>query len=77
MVRTQVYLTEEESTAIGRLSKVLGHGKSKLIRQAIDEFINRRDATNRLKALRSARGMWADHPNVPDLKTIRASFDRY
>jgi hypothetical protein len=77
MVRTQVYLTTEESTSLARLSQVLGHGKSELIRQAIDEFIHRRDSSKRIKALRAARGMWADRPDVPDVRAMRNSFDRF
>jgi len=77
MVRTQIYITEEESTSIARLSQALGHGKSEIIRQAIDEFIHRRDSTKRLKALQAARGMWADRPDLPDARAMRASFDRF
>jgi hypothetical protein len=77
MIRTQIYITEEESTSIARLSQILGHGKSEIIRQAIDEFIHRRDSTRRLKALQAARGMWADHPNLPDARAMRATFDRF
>ena len=77
MIRTQVYLTDEESASIVRISKSLGHGKSQIIRQAIDEFIQRRDSNKRLKALQSARGMWADHQSLPDTRAMRASFDRF
>ena len=77
MVRTQIYITEEENTSIARLSQILGHGKSEIIRQAIDEFIHRRDSTRRLKALQAARGMWADHPDLPDARAMRATFDRF
>ena len=77
MIRTQIYLTEEENTSIARLSQILGHGKSEIIRQAIDEFIHRRDSTRRLKALQAARGMWADHPDLPDARAMRAAFDRF
>ncbi|MFY8217070.1 MAG: ribbon-helix-helix protein, CopG family [Chthoniobacterales bacterium] len=77
MIRTQVYLTEDESSAITRLSSALGHGKSELIRQAIDEFIDRRDTTNRLKKLRAARGIWAERQDIPDVRQMRAEFDRF
>lgn len=77
MIRTQIYLTEEENTSIARLCQMLGNGKSEIIRQAIDEFIHRRDTINRLKELQAARGMWADHPNLPDARTMRSSFDRF
>jgi metal-responsive CopG/Arc/MetJ family transcriptional regulator len=77
MVKTQIYLTEEEGASIVRISKSLGHGKSEIIRQALDEFIERRDSKKRLKALQAARGMWADHESLPDLKAMRGSFDRF
>lgn len=77
MIRTQIYLTEEENSAIARLSKSHKRGKSEVIRQAIDEFIQRRDGAGRLKALRVARGMWADHSALPDLRKMRKSFDRF
>lgn len=77
MIRTQIYLTEEEISAISRLSSVLGHGKSELIRQAIDEFIDRRDTTNRLKKLRAARGMWEERQDIPDIRQMRKEFDRF
>lgn len=77
MIRTQIYLTEEENSAIASLSKALGHGKSELIRQAIDEFIDRRDTSNRLKKLRAARGMWAEREDLPDVRQMRKEFDRF
>jgi metal-responsive CopG/Arc/MetJ family transcriptional regulator len=77
MVRTQIYLTEDENTAISRLSAVSGHGKSEIIRQAIDEFIQRRDTTNRLRKLRAARGIWKDRLDIPDVRQMRSEFDRF
>ena len=77
MVRTQIYITEEENTSIARISQALGHGKSEIIRQAIDEFIHRRDSAKRIKSLQTARGMWADHAGVPDVRAMRDSFDRF
>ena len=77
MVRTQIYLTDDENTAISRLSSDSGQGKSEVIRQAIDEFIERRDTTNRLRKLRAARGIWKDRADVPDVRRMRAEFDRF
>jgi hypothetical protein len=77
MVRTQIYLTEEENSSISRLSQILGSGKSQIIRQAIDEFILKRETSKRLNALREARGMWADRTDIPDLREQRQSFDRF
>ena len=38
MVRTQIYLTEHEKTALGVLSAATGKAQSELIREAIDHF---------------------------------------
>jgi hypothetical protein len=77
MIRTQIYLTEDENSAIARLSSLLGCGKSEMIRQAIDEYVERRDSTSRLKKLRSARGIWTDRIDIPDVRTLRSEFDRF
>ena len=77
MIRTQIYLTKSTSEAIARLSDLLQQGKSELIRSAIDEFIERRDTKNRLKKLRAARGMWANHKDLPNVEKMRSEFDRF
>lgn len=77
MVKSQIYLTEEENSSITRLSRLLGSGKSQIIRQAIDEFILKRETSKRLNALREARGMWAERTEIPDLRAQRESFDRF
>ena len=77
MIRTQIYLTEKENAAIDRLSHSLGHGKSELIRNAVDEYIARRDAGGSLKNLRAARGMWSGRRDTPDIRKTRAEFDRF
>ena len=77
MIRNQIYLTADENLALARLARSLGQGKSELIRQAIDEFIGRRDSTSRLKNLRAAKGMWAAQRNPIDVRKIRSDFDRF
>jgi len=77
MIRNQIYLTEEENSALARLARSLGQGKSELIREAVDEFIGRRDLSGRLKNLRAGRGMWAGKGAAPDIRKIRSTFDRY
>jgi predicted transcriptional regulator len=77
MVRTQIYLTEEEHSAISRLSAASGQGKSEVIRQAISEFIERRYTTNLLRKLRAARGIWKDRSDIPDGRQMRSEFDRF
>jgi hypothetical protein len=77
MIRNQIYLTEKENSALARLARTLGQGKSELIRQAIDEFIGRRDLGARLKNLRAARGMWSGKRADLDIRKIRSDFDRF
>jgi metal-responsive CopG/Arc/MetJ family transcriptional regulator len=77
MIRTQIYLTEQENAAIAYLSKKLGNGKSEIIRQAIDEFIERRDTSSKMKRLRSARGIWTNKADIPDIGQLRKDFDRF
>lgn len=69
MVRTQVYLTEEEKIAIIQFSDSTGKSQSQIIRLAIDSFIK----THSLKG-ESAFGIWKD--NKADFLNIRKELDR-
>lgn len=77
MIRTQIYLTDEENSAVTRLAAATGEGKSEIIRNAIDEFIARHDTTSRLSRIQSAFGIWKNKKDVPDIRKLRAEFDRF
>lgn len=77
MVRAQIYLTDDERSALRLLANQTGQSQSELIRQAIDTFIEKHQETSRLKALQMAKGMWKDRDDLPDLRELRAEFDRY
>ena len=76
MVRTQVYLTEEETGKLKALSIRLGRRQSELIRDAIDRYIDKAAPQNRLQKLQSARGLWKGHKQVPDIRSLRQEWER-
>lgn len=76
MVRTQIYLTEQEHRQLHRLSKRKGASLSELIRAAIDQMLSRHQGANRLEAMRQARGIWKDRADLPDFRRLRGEWDR-
>lgn len=76
MVRTQIYLTEAEQQALRALSRRTGRTQSELIREAVDQLIAQSERTDRLAALKQARGMWQDREDLPDFAALRREFDR-
>ena len=70
MVRTQIYLTEQERKELHSLGKITGQGQSELIRSAIDHFLQRTVTSNRLELIRKARGIWKGRPAI-DLRALR------
>lgn len=76
MVRTQIYLSEEETTHLRRLAARTGRKKSELIRQAVDAMINSSLGKTRHSALRSARGLWSQRADLPDFARLRRELDR-
>jgi Arc/MetJ-type ribon-helix-helix transcriptional regulator len=76
MVRTQIYLTEEEKQALRAVSRETGKTQSELIRQAVDRFLERRSNADRLTSLRRGRGIWAGRGDIPDLCDLRREWER-
>ena len=76
MVRTQIYLTEVEMSALDTLAVQRGKKRSELIREAIDHLIDKYDSSKRQRVLERAAGMWRDRDDLPDFSDIRRSLDR-
>ncbi|MEN6428047.1 MAG: CopG family transcriptional regulator [Phycisphaerales bacterium] len=76
MVRTQVYLAERQRDELASIAKVIGKKQSELIREAIDQLIDRMGSTRRDAVLREAAGVWEDRTDLPDFRAVRAEWDR-
>jgi hypothetical protein len=76
MVRTQIYLTEEERDALSALAEATGKKQSELIREAVDLLIDIAAGSSRDAILEKAAGMWRDRDDLPDFETTRRSWDR-
>jgi Arc/MetJ-type ribon-helix-helix transcriptional regulator len=67
MVRTQVYLTEEQERYLKQLAATSGRKQSELIREAVDGYLAERRPKDWKAALEACFGMWADRDDVADL----------
>ena len=76
MRRTQIYLTEKEQKALKTIAEQSGQSQSKVIRKAIDRYIEQQHAGDRLGLLRQARGIWSERDDLPDFGALRQTFDR-
>lgn len=77
MVRTQIYLTEEQRRALERLVAGTGRRKSDLIREALDDYLARQKPRDWKEALRACYGMWADRDDLDDFVAgLRAGWGR-
>lgn len=76
MIRTQIYLTEQEQTALKALTRQTGKSQSELIRDAVDRLLAQFDSRSRLDKLRAARGMWKNRDDLADFEATRQSLNR-
>ena len=76
MIRTQIYLTEHQRSELATIAKSFGKKQSELIREAIDQLIEKTGKNHREMVLREAAGIWKDRTDLPDFKSIRAEWDR-
>lgn len=76
MVRTQIYLTDEERLGLSSMAQATGRKQSELIREAVDRFIEMASASRRKFVLNRAAGIWRNRDDLPDLRASRRSWDR-
>jgi metal-responsive CopG/Arc/MetJ family transcriptional regulator len=76
MVRTQIYLTKEEKAEIKKIAKLSGKSQSDVIREALDQYINKVKPDNWKEKISTARGIWKDREDLPDFDKIRKEMDR-
>jgi predicted transcriptional regulator len=76
MIRTQIYLTKKERDELKRLARESGRKQSELIREAIDEFVERRQPQRTQAILDSLAGVWKDKADLPDVRRLRDEWNR-
>nr|WP_320014669.1 CopG family transcriptional regulator [uncultured Desulfobacter sp.] len=76
MIRTQIYLTEQQRAELAILSEIQGKKQSELIREAIDILIEQESQERRKKILSATAGIWKDRSDIPDFKKMRSEWDR-
>lgn len=74
MIRTQVYLTEEEKSSLESAALSRGVSQSDLIRQAIDELLAKTRNVDKTSIIDSIAGAWADKTDIPDIRELRAGW---
>jgi predicted DNA-binding protein len=77
MVRTQIYLTDEQKLRLERLAAASGKRQSEVIREALDAYLAARGAQDWKEAFAAVRGMWAGRDGLVDLvRGLRAEWER-
>jgi hypothetical protein len=76
MVRTQIYLTEDERDGLTALAEASGKKQSELIRQAVDTLIHQASRGRREAVLKEAAGLWNDRKDLPEFAAVRKDWNR-
>jgi predicted DNA-binding protein len=75
MVRTQIYLTDEQKRQLERLAAARGKKQSEMIREAIDGYLVRQKPEDWKAAFEAVRGMWTDGGDF-DARDLRSEWER-
>jgi hypothetical protein len=76
VVRTQVYLTDEQRDELAAISDATGESRSALVRRAVDMLIGHEGRARRDRVIRETAGMWKDRTDLPVPDALRDEWDR-
>ena len=76
VIRTQVYLTEEQRAKLKEQAARSRRPVSDLIRDALDDFLLRHAREYRREVLEAAAGIWAGRNDLQAVYSARATMDR-
>ncbi|MBU4200488.1 MAG: ribbon-helix-helix domain-containing protein [Verrucomicrobia bacterium] len=76
MVRTQIYLTEEERAGLDAVAKSTDKTQSEIVREAVDRFLDLTRGNCRKVILDKVAGLWRNRKDLPDFAAVRRSLDR-
>jgi Arc/MetJ-type ribon-helix-helix transcriptional regulator len=74
MIRTQIYITEEEKKGIESVTMSRGINQSEFIRQAIDELLTKTIDIDKSEILDEIAGIWSDRKEIPDIRDLRTGW---
>ena len=76
MKRTQIYIPEHLQQKLETLSKRRGSSKSAIIRDAVEQYLDRQSDTERKNKLQAGAGMWKNKKDIPDIAKLREEMER-
>ena len=76
MVRTQVYLTERQRNELAAIAESSGKKQSELVREAVDQFIDKAGCGHKEAVLQKAAGVWKNRKDLSDFGVMRRGWDR-
>jgi predicted DNA-binding protein len=72
MQRTQIYLTDDEQSAIRQIGIRTGRSQSALIREAIDRYIGANQPVENQNKRMAAFALWQGRDDIPSLAELRS-----
>lgn len=76
MQRTQIYLNEKDHLKLTQLSSHSGKTISRLIREAIENFLRKNSNPDRLSLLKKGKGIWKDRNDLSEFEKMRKEINR-
>ena len=76
MIRTQIYITEQEKKGLESMAALRMVSQSNLIRQAIDDLLAKNGGGDRTSVLDESAGIWSDRDDITNVRDLRAGWQR-
>lgn len=75
MPSTSLTLSSADSEAVRQLAQRTGKPEAELLHTAVEKLMQQAALESWQAALHQVEGLWADHPDAPDTRQLRAEWE--
>lgn len=71
-----IELSDQEREELSRVARITGKSEDQLVREALNQLVNKFRNGNHLVSMSKGKGIWKDRADLPSIEDLRSESNR-